>query len=624
MNAIKSLFLAKLETPTVKIDQENHIYRHRQGLEALISSPLFPRLNQSECTVDNVWEKVTNINVTKKAFGYRRLLQIHTKEQTVAGGEQKTWSMYELDKYEWMNYGQAREISENIAAHLQEHGLKAGDKMLLFAKTRYAVTACFMLGVVVTTAYDRLVLYTGEQFEAPGAVDKLKAKKRLSKVPIVHLDTSHGSNTLVKANPTPDDLALIMYTSGTSGTPKGVELTHGNIVAAMGAAEYLVTDILSGADHIYIGFLPLAHVLEFLLEFIFITMGIPIGYGAIRTLMSDSVCGRGGQGEGKGDLETLQPTIMAGVPSVWERIRKGVIGQLEKQNRIIQMTFYGAVELKWQLLRLFGRENMITRILDKTLFYPVRAKTGGRLIYGLAGGAPLSFDTHKFVMSTLCFLLQGYGLTECCGLGAVTLPSLGPLTGVIGPPSPSIECKLVDVPETDYKADQDTGELWLRGPSVMRGYHKQPELTKEALTDDGWFRTGDVAHINKDGTISIVDRAKNLVKLSHGEYIALEALESTYRNSKHIKNICIVANSDMSYIIAVVEPTDENIGKDDLLQDLQKVAKASDCNRAEIVKDILVTRNEDWSEKFLTTSGKLKRKELYKAYEEQIKEIYVK
>ncbi|KAF7720766.1 long-chain fatty acid-CoA ligase [Apophysomyces ossiformis] len=591
--------------------------------------------------------------------------QIHTREKEDESGRLKTWKMYELEEYRWINYSEAKELGDNIAACLQQNGLKAVKASLLNTVRHLTSSiACFMLGAVVTTAYDSMppdavahiiketnpkavltevtlmstlseafnllpesckvhtVFYTGERFEAPDALDKLQNNRKLQDATIVRLDTAHEQSGLAKMRQTPDNLALIMYTSGTSGTPKGVELTHGNIIASMGAAEHLVSELLSGADHTYIGFLPLAHVLEFLLEFIFITMGIPVGYGTVRTLMPDSVSGPGGQGKGKGDLEALQPTIMAGVPSVWERIRNGITGQLEKKPWVIRKMFYATVELKWLLLQLFGRENVITRIIDKTVFYPIRSKTGGHLMYGLAGGAPISFDTHKFIFSTVCFLLQGYGLTECCGLGAVTLPMFGPLTGVIGPPSPSIEFRLVDVPETDYVAEQDKGELWLRGPSVMRGYYAQPELTKEALTEDGWFRTGDVAHVRKDGMIAIIDRAKNLVKLSHGEYIALEALESIYRNSKDIQNICVVANSNMSHIVAVVEAVDQHADKASLIQELQNTAKKANCSRAETVKDIVITQDVDWSEKFLTTSGKLKRKELYKAYENDIKQIY--
>jgi long-chain acyl-CoA synthetase len=196
------------------------------------------------------------------------------------------------------------------------------------------------------------------------------------------------------------------------------------------------------------------------------------------------------------------------------------------------------------------------------------------------------------------------------------------ITGAIGPPSPSIEFRFVDVPGTDYKASDNVGEIWLRGPSLMRGYYKRHDLTKEAITEDGWFKTGDIGRLNKDGTFSITDRAKNLVKLAHGEYIALENLESKYRNSNSIKNICLIADSDKSYIIAVVEPSDKDVDKDVLLKELQNSASSSGCSRVEIIKDVVVTRNVDWMKEYMTTSGKIKRRDVIKGNKEEIEKVY--
>ncbi|KAI7880640.1 acetyl-CoA synthetase-like protein [Lichtheimia hyalospora FSU 10163] len=627
MNFVKGLFLPKYPNPTIEVG--DHVYRHRDAKDGLI----------------------------------------HTKKKKDDKGNTKKWNMYELGDYEWMSYGDAKKNTDNMAAWLLEQGFQKGDRMLIYAKTRIFIVcdvACCAIGVVISTAYDsmppdavahiineiepkgifteislmetlhkakekgkegsyepKMVIYTGKHFEAQEQLDKFKSYNEMQ----VHhwsdiLETKINSKDIASSAPKTDDLAMIMYSSGTTGNPKGIELTHGNIVAAMSAAEHLVLNLIDHGKHCYIGFLPLAHVLEFIVEFIFISTAVPIGYGTVRTLMPESVCGKDGQGKGKGDLETLQPTIMAGVPAIWERIRKGVMHELDKQHWSVRKAFDAAVETKWQMLKFFGQENTITRTMDATIFAPVRAKTGGRLVYCLSGGAPLSFDTHKFMTTAVCYLLQGYGLTECCGLGAITVPSLGMVTGVIGPPSPSIEFKLVDVPETDYKAENGCGELWIRGPSLMRGYYKLPDLTKEAITEDGWFKTGDVANLNDDGTFAITDRAKNLVKLSHGEYIALESLESKYRNSHRIKNICIIANSDKDYIVGVVEPSKKDVDKDELLKELQQTAKESDCNRAEIIKDIVVTKDVEWADKFLTTSGKLKRKDIEKEYKDDIEEIY--
>ncbi|KAG0766854.1 hypothetical protein G6F62_008134 [Rhizopus arrhizus] len=672
MNYIKDLFLKNTENPTVQVDSDQHIYRSRHAEHGFVSTPLLPKLEKNACIIGNVWKETVKANENKDVFGSRQLIKIHTKEKpTEEGKKPKKWTYFELDKYTWLNYKEANQHVQKVASSLQKHGFKHGDIVLLYCKTRaeWMITAiaCLTLGLVITTAYDsmppdsvshiiketeakgiltetslfgtlnkaykdldkkeqpKFVIYAGEEFEASKEIQDFKDQKS-NDIEIVHykdiLDQESEEEIRPKESPKPDDLALIMYTSGSTGAPKGVELTHANIIAAMGAAEYLVADFLSEGKHLYIGFLPLAHVLEFIVEFIMIALGIPIGYGSMRTLMNDSVCGPNGQGKGVGDLKELKPTIMAGVPAVWEKIRKGVEGQLQKQHWAIRQAFYAAIETKWQLLNFFGKPNALTNAYDSILFRQISDVTGGNLKYGLSGGAPVSFETQKFITSTLCFMLQGYGLTECCGLAAVTLPSLGLVTGIIGPPSPSIEFRFVDVPDTDYKAKDNVGELWLRGPSLMRGYYKRSDITNEALTSDGWFKTGDIAKLNPDGTFAIADRVKNLVKLSHGEYIALENLESKYRNCSAIKNICLVADSDKSYIIGVVEPADNDVNKDKLLKELQQTASSSGCSRVEIVKDIIITRDRDWMKDLMTTSGKVKRKEVEKAYKKEIEKVY--
>ncbi|KAF1796730.1 hypothetical protein FB192DRAFT_1403393 [Mucor lusitanicus] len=673
MEYVKGLFLTNQTNPTIEVNEKEHIFRSRHAEHGFVSTPLMPDLKKEECTISRVWADTVKANSSKPVFGSRPLLKIHTKESKPAeDGKTKKWSYFELGDYEWMNYREADEKVKKVASTLKKHGLKHGDIVILFCKTRaeWMITAlaCFSMGLVITTAYDsmpadsvnhiiketeakaifteaslfatlnkayakldkkdqpKFVFYAGKEFEAPEEIKKFKDGKA-DDVEIVHFNDVVDSDENLEdidpdVKPKPDDLALIMYTSGSTGPPKGVELTNANIIAATGAAEYLVIELIENQDHSYIGFLPLAHVLEFLVEFIMISMGVPIGYGSIRTLMNDSVCGLNGEGKGDGDLKALKPTIMAGVPAVWEKIKKGVESKLEKQHWAVKKTFEAAIEMKWQMLQFFGKPNALTNAYDSVIFGAIRDVTGGRLMYGISGGAPVSFETQKFITSSLCFMLQGYGLSECCGLAAVTLPSFGVVTGVIGPPSPSIEFRFVDVPDTDYKAEDNVGELWLRGPSLMRGYFKRPDLTKEAITSDGWFKTGDIARLNKDGTFAITDRAKNLVKLAHGEYIALENLESKYRNSNSIKNICLVADSDKSYIIAVVEPADDNVDKDELLKELQQTASSSGCSRVETIKDIVVTRNVDWQKEYMTTSGKIKRRDIVKGNKEEIDKVY--
>ncbi|KAI8579103.1 hypothetical protein K450DRAFT_243877 [Umbelopsis ramanniana AG] len=671
---LSSLFLPKHDNRLVEVDAEQHIYRNKIAEHELIKGPKVPECSENDRTIGHIWRYITDTNADKPGFGERELLEMHVEEKPATDGSGKTkkWYTPELsDTYKWITYGEARKWSDSVTAYLLEKGIQPGDSILLYAKTSqwWMITAmaCFAAGIIVTTAYDsmpaddvlhvlketgskvvlteisligtfekvlkgspegqvQIVLYSGKEIE-----NKKQLEQFLSSVPkgisVDHvkevMSEGHTSSKLASSEPSTNDLAMIMYTSGSTGNPKGVEMTHGNMVAAQSAGDFLARDIVADDEHYYIAFLPLAHVLEFLLEFMFINLTVPIGYASIRTLMEDGVVGKDGQGKGKGDLSALRPTIMCGVPAVWERIRKGIESKVAKQNPILQTIFNVAINVKWQLLKFFGKNNVITDIFNKTIFAPIRAVTGGRLQYGVTGGAPVSFETHRFVNTTLCQLLEGYGLTECCGLGAVTLPWMGATTtGTIGYPSPSIEFRFVDVEDAGYKASEGVGEIWLRGPSLLKGYHKRPDVNKESLTDDGWFKTGDVGKINPDGTISITDRIKNLVKLSHGEYIAIESLESKYRNCQEIKSICIVAENGKDFILAVVEPSSSNADKDQLLKALQKTARDAGCSRVETIHDIFLS-NEDWSKNgYMTTSGKLKRNVIKDAYKDDIKKAY--
>jgi len=345
----------------------------------------------------------------------------------------------------------------------------------------------------------------------------------------------------------------------------------------------------------------------------------------VRTLMGgESLSGNGGQGEGIGDLKSLQPTLMAGVPMVWERVKKAMDTQVNKAGWIASTIFRTALATKWYMWNWWGRENWITQLIDYLVLYKAKQATGGRLRAGLTGGAPISKETHQFLHSTLCFLVQGYGLTEVTGLGFLADFGGPPTLDTIGFPSPALEVKLQDVPEAGYFAKDGQGQMLIRGNSLMRGYYKQPELTKEAFSD-GWFKTGDVARVNPNGSFTIIDRAKNLVKLSNGEYIALERIESVYRNSHSIKNICIVANSLKDYIIGVVEPTNEKDSDESILKDVQGAARAAGLSKAEIITKVIVSRGKgEWNViGLLTTSGKVKRRDTQNLFKGEIQKIYL-
>ncbi|KAI8607103.1 hypothetical protein BC830DRAFT_1234765, partial [Chytriomyces sp. MP71] len=422
-------------------------------------------------------------------------------------------------------------------------------------------------------------------------LDKLKhSHKHLHVLSLDELKALGDKHPVPPVPPQSEDLALIMYTSGSTGNPKGVMLTHGNVVANVAGCNELLGPLFNpgGVGETYLAFLPLSHILEYSAELHEIYCGIRIGYGSVKTLTDASVrnC--------KGDLRELQPTLLCGVPAVWESIRKAVESKLRSASPVVQTLFAGASSLKWALLG--WKLEYLASPLDRLIFNSIKDQCGGKLKYAISGGAPIPKSTQQFFTTAVCKLVNGYGMTETTAGFMIQSPSQCVLLGIAGTPLISCEVKLVDVENTSYKATnipKPQGEVWVRGPSVMKGYYKQPQLTKEAMTEDGWLMTGDIAEANADGTFTIIDRKKNLVKLSNGEYIALEKLESNYKVCVYVQNICVHADSLQSYAVALVQPVEKEIRtKASELnlypaEDINKIDFVELCSRKEIRASVL-------------------------------------
>lgn len=241
-------------------------------------------------------------------------------------------------------------------------------------------------------------------------------------------------------------------------------------------------------------------------------------------------------------------------------------------------------------------------------------------------------------------------MTETCALSFILPPTMVQV-GVVGVPSPAIEAKLVDFPDANYFSTNNPpqGEVWIRGATVTKGYYKRPDETKEAYTDDGWFKTGDIGEWRPDGTLAIIDRKKNLVKLSGGEYIALERLESIYKSCALVANICVIADPDATRPMAIIFPHEQNlksyvadkgisgVSADSSLEELcanDEVRKGvlEECNAVgkrngfkplEILQTCILDPTE-WTPQsgMLTAAQKLQRKTIQGKFADKIKAIY--
>lgn len=334
-----------------------------------------------------------------------------------------------------------------------------------------------------------------------------------------------------------------------------------------------------------------------------------MGYGNPKTLSDASVknCA--------GDIRELKPTVLIGVPAVWETVKKGIIAKVNAGSPLVKNMFWGAYSLKNTLMAngLPG-----SGVLDTIVFKKVREATGGKLRICLNAGGAVSQDTQKFISMTITPMINGYGLTETCAMGAIMDPmewnteALGNIPG-------SIEVKLVDYADAGYHAKNKPnpqGEIWIRGEPVTDGYYENAEETEAAFTADGWFKTGDIGEWDKNGHLKIIDRKKNLVKTLNGEYIALEKLESIYRSATVVANICVYADPQRSKPVAIIVPAEPALkklaerigvqgnGLEDLvhdakiqsavLKDLQTAGRAGGLSGIEIIEGVILA-DEEWT-----------------------------
>ncbi|KAF2662685.1 acetyl-CoA synthetase-like protein [Lophiostoma macrostomum CBS 122681] len=624
-----------------------------------------------------------------KAMGSRKILDIHEetkKIKKVVDGKQqevdKKWQYFELSSFKYTSFVEFEKLVLTVGAGLKHLGLVPEDRVHLFAATSSQWLtmshAAFSQSGAIVTAYDTLgeeglkhsMLQTHAKFMfldptlLPKLVNPFKEAKDVQvviystkdepkqadkdKFTSAHPETKLISfDELVKlgeehpAEPNPpkaDDLACIMYTSGSTGTPKGVLLKHRNVVAAIAGVNVIVGQYLGPGDSL-LAYLPLAHILEFVFENACLYWGGTMGYGTIRTLSDTSVrkC--------KGDIRELKPTILVGVPQVWETVKKGIVSKVEAGGAVTKNLFWAAMAAKGFLLSsgLPG-----SGILDAVVFNKVKDATGGRLRICMNGGGPIAKETQRFISLAITPMISGYGLTETTAMGALMDP-LAYTDSALGEPPACIEIKLVDFADAGYFSTNTPpqGEIWIRGGGVTAGYLDLEQETKEAFTEDGWFKTGDVGEWDPKGNLRIIDRKKNLVKTLTGEYIALEKLESVYRSVPVTANICVYAASDEAKPVAIIVPAEPALKKiaqengvegehlEELVHDekintavlkqLQSQGQKAGLAAFEIVQGVVLAEEEWTPQNGMTTAAqKLNRKSILNKYQKEVDKAYGK
>ena len=312
----------------------------------------------------------------------------------------------------------------------------------------------------------------------------------------------------------PEDIATMIYTSGTTGTPKGVMLTHNNLASNVRACRQTF-DVSS--DDSTISFLPLSHVLQRMVDYLFFVRGCFVSHGAIETVADD--------------IKRLRPTLLVSVPRLYEKVYQKVLSATGLKGRLVGWAARTGEEAT--LIEEAGRTPSAglrwrLAVADKLVFAKLREGMGGRLRFFVSGGAALSPKINRFFLGAGIRILEGYGLSETSPVTNVNTFERFRI-GTVGRPVPGTEIRIAE-----------DGEILVRGPQVMKGYHGLKEKTREAISEDGWFSTGDIGELSKDGYLTITDRKKDLIKTSGGKYVAPQAIENLLKQNPFFEQAVVV------------------------------------------------------------------------------------
>jgi long-chain acyl-CoA synthetase len=415
----------------------------------------------------------------------------------------------------------------------------------------------------------------------------------------------------------PADLATLIYTSGTTGEPKGVMLTHGNIAANQNWAGY---EYSFNAKDVCISFLPLSHITARALDWVMYGSGAQVVYCAQFDKLPQA-------------MREIKPTVFVGVPRVYEKIHQEVerrAGESSVKRRLLKFAVRMGAKHRDVVYSGGQPSSRLWKVANRLVYSKVREAFGGRVRVFVSGGAPLGIDTAQWFASVGIAVWEGYGLTETSPVIALnSLPNHR--MGAVGKPLPNLEIKFAE-----------DGELLVRGPSVFAGYWQKSSVNGELIDADGWFKTGDIGHVDADGFLYITDRKKELLKTSGGKLVAPQPIESKLKNSIYVGQVALVGDKH-KFISAIISPNFSALEewarqheirprtRVDLLKDRRilaiyeaqiKEVNAGLANFETIKRFRLVA--EEWSQDSgeLTPSMKLKRRVITERYAGVVAELY--
>ena len=505
---------------------------------------------------------------------------------------------------EWRSISSAEMISraENIALGLYSIGLRKGDKAALLAANspEWTLTdaGCQFSGVVDVPIYTTLAPSAVEYIikDSGAKIFFLQNKKiyeklknvlfdcpTIEKIVLFEEDEIEADNVIFlkdleksgaeskSENPQliedlmnavePSDVATLIYTSGTTGEPKGVMLSHTNIVS---------NTLDAGAEHAFtpndkpLSVLPLSHIFERTGMYLYIFSGMAIYYAESVDKVADN-------------LGEVAPTLFVGVPRIFEKVYAKARIKAANASPLKEKVFDMAIAVGKEYALLTERKQPVPRLLaikhsiaDKLVFSKIRQFFGGNLSFCISGGAALSEDIYLIFTGAGISIMQGYGLTETSPVIS-TNTGMNARLGTVGKPIRNLEVRLA--------AD---GEIEVSGANVMLGYYNKPEATREVFTDDGWFKTGDIGTIDADGFLKITDRKKELFKTSGGKYIAPSPIEQMISASHYVSQVVLIGN-DRKFASALVVPDFEQLGNYAKVNNLNLKTPAEYCQSAEII-----------------------------------------